>query len=367
MNAPPLTPASNAPPAGPTGWRAAQVWARRELFGGPFSTLATLAIVALLAWALPPLWHWAVGNAVWSADLAACQSARGTGACWGVVAEKHRLILFGRYPFDQQWRAALATGLLLALVVISAWRRCWRPALGAAWAAGLALFFWLMAGGIGLTPVPTERWGGLPLTLMLATFAIATALPLGIALALGRRSSWPALRAVCTVYIETVRGVPLVSVLFMASFLFPLLLPAGRSPDVLLRVGAGMTLFAAAYLAETVRAGLQSLPTGQTDAARALGLRRWQIQRHILLPQALTAVVPALMNSFIGLLKDTSLVTIVSLYELSGALGLALNGDADWRPFIVEAYLFVIAIYFVLCLAMSRYSLRVEGWLGRGR
>jgi len=230
------------------------------------------------------------------------------------------------------------------------------------------VFFVLMHGGVaGLSVVPTELWGGLPLTLLLATLGIVLAYPLAIAVALGRRSEWPALRSLCTVYIELVRGVPLISVLFMASFMFPLLLPVGQSPDVLLRVLVGITLFAAAYLAEIVRGGLQSLPRGQSDAGLALGLSGWQLQRYVVLPQALAAVLPGIMNSFIAIFKDTSLVTIVSMYELTGALSLALNADAQWRPFKLEGYLFIAAIYFVGCLAMSRYSLWIEAGLQRGR
>ena len=223
-----------------------------------------------------------------------------------------------------------------------------------------------MHGGLaGLSLVPTELWGGLPLTLMLATVSIATAFPLAIAVALGRRSRLPALSAVCTLYVELVRGVPLVSVLFMASFLFPLLLPPGHTPDVLLRVWVGLSLFAAAYLAEIVRAGLQAVPRGQIEAAASIGLGRWAALRRVVLPQALASVVPSLMNSFIGLFKDTSLITIVSLYELTGSLGLALNGDPEWRPYKVEGYLFITLIYFGVCFSLSQYSRWLETRLAR--
>jgi general L-amino acid transport system permease protein len=182
-------------------------------------------------------------------------------------------------------------------------------------------------------------------------------------LALGRRSRWPVARSVCATYIELVRGVPLISVLFMASFMLPLLLPPGLQLDVMLRVLVGITLFTAAYLAEVVRGGLQAVPAGQLLAARALGLGTWQVQRYIVLPQALRATVPALVNSFIGTFKDTSLVAIVSLYELTGGLMLALGGDPTWRPFYLEGYLFIGAVYWVFCFAMSRYSRWIEGRL----
>jgi general L-amino acid transport system permease protein len=202
---------------------------------------------------------------------------------------------------------------------------------------------------------------------MLATLSIFFAFPLAVLVALGRRSNLPAIRTVCVVYIELIRGVPLISVLFMASFMFPLFMPQGTSIDVLVRVLVGITLFAAAYMAEIVRGGLQAIPKGQLEAAATLGLSYWQTQRKIVLPQALAMVVPSMMNNFISIFKDTSLVTIVSLYELTGALGLALNSDVNWRPFKIEAYLFITAIYFLFCFAMSRYSLWVEKQLSVSR
>jgi general L-amino acid transport system permease protein len=224
-----------------------------------------------------------------------------------------------------------------------------------------------MGGGAGLSPVTTDLWGGLPLTVLLTVGSLVLAFPLSILVALGRRSSMPALRTLCVAYVELVRGVPLISVLFMASFMFPLFMPPGHSPDVLVRVIIGITLFAAAYMAEIVRGGLQSVERGQVEAAASIGLTWWQAQRKIVLPQALAAVVPAIMNNFISLFKDTSLVTIVSLYELTGALSLALDSDPNWRPFKIEGYLFIAAIYFGFCFAMSRYSLRVERRLAAAR
>jgi general L-amino acid transport system permease protein len=222
-----------------------------------------------------------------------------------------------------------------------------------------------MGGGVfGLEKVPTDRWGGLPLTIMLATLSIVFAFPLSIAVALGRRSKMPAIKTICVVYVELIRGVPLISVLFMASFILPLFMPGGRM-DVLLRVLIGMTLFSAAYLAEVIRGGLQAIPKGQIEAAQSIGLSWWQMQRKIVLPQALRMVVPAIVNTFIGAFKDTSLVTIVSLYDLTGAVQLAL-GDADWRKFFLEGQLFAAGIYFVACFAMSRYSRWLEQHLNTG-
>lgn len=350
------------------GFRGQMAALRRELFGHWGRTLTTLLVLAWALWLVPPLADWALWQAVWRADADACQAARGSGACWGMLLDKHRVIVLGRYPLDEQWRPVLATALLLGLVVASGVRRCWNRWLLLAWVLVGAVCGALMAGGVvGWTPVPTDQWGGLPLTLLLSTLSILLACPLAVLLAWGRRSRLPALRVLCGVYVELVRGVPLIAVLFMASFLFPLFLPVGATPDVLLRVLLGMALFAAAYLAETVRAGLQSVPLGQVEAAASVGLGWWSTQRLVVLPQALGAVVPGLVNSFISIFKDSSLITIVSLYELTGSLGLALSGDPLWRPYMIEGYLFITAIYFAVCAAMSRYSLWVEQQLARSR
>ena len=336
-------------------------WVRKNLFGNLPSAVVTVLLLVLAAWLLPKLIDWAILKAVVVANADQCQAARGSGACWGVITEKYRLIIFGRYPFDQQWRPQVATIALVALLVASCMRSFWKPWLVLLWAVVLALCFALMRGGVmGLSPVETDRWGGLPLTIMLATLAIVFAFPRSVAVALGRRSKMPAIKTICVVYVELIRGVPLISVLFMASFMFPLFMPPGTQIDVLLRVLVGITLFAAAYMAEIVRGGLQAIPKGQHEAADTLGLGYWQVQRKIILPQALALVVPGIMNNFIAIFKDTSLVTIVSLYELTGAMGLALNSDIDWRPFKIEAYLFIAAIYFAFCFTMSRYSLWIE-------
>ena len=343
-------------------------WSRRNLFSGIGNTLTTLFVLALGIYALPGILQWGVVQAVFAPDASACQAARGTGACWGVVAEKYRLILLGRYPFEEHWRPVLATSLMLAGLVVSCIRMFWKPWLAIMWVLIMALFFALMGGGVlGLSPVRTDLWGGLPLTVLLATVSIFLAFPLSIVVALGRRSHLPAIRSVCVVYIELIRGVPLISVLFMASFMFPLFMPQGVSIDVLTRVVVGITLFAAAYMAEIIRGGLQAIPKGQLEAADTLGLSYWQTQRKVVLPQALAMVVPSIMNNFISIFKDTSLVTIVSMYELTGALSLALNSDVEWRPFKIEAYLFITLVYFAFCFAMSRYSLWVEKQLSTSK
>lgn len=342
-------------------------WIRSNLLNDWRTTLSTLIIGGLLLWYLPQLVSWALLRAAWLPDVNACRET-GVGACWGVVAEKYRLIILGRYPFEQQWRPVLATVLMLALLVASCVRFFWKPWLVLLWIAVLGSFFTLMYGNVmGLAKVETDRWGGLPLTILLASLSIVMAFPIALVVALGRRSNLPAIRTFCTIYVELIRGVPLISVLFMASFMFPLFLPQGFTIDVLVRVLAGITLFAGAYMAEVIRGGLQAIPKGQVEAAATLGLSYWQTQRKIVLPQALAMVIPGIMNNFISLFKDTSLVTIVSLYELTGALGLALNSDADWRPFKIEGYIFIALIYFGFCFAMSRYSQWVERQVNKSK
>jgi len=337
----------------------------RAMFRSPGAAAVSLLLTAALAWAAFALWRWGVRDAVFGADLAACQAARGQGACWGFVAEKHRLILFGRYPYDAQWRPLLASALLLAMLALSAWPRLWSRAgarwLAAGWLLALPAFFVLMAGGVfGLARIESAAWGGLPLTLVLTLIGMVGSAPLGVLLALGRRSSLGAVSMLCTLYIELVRSVPLITVLFVAAFVLPLMLPPQWQLDAFTRIACGIALFQAAYLAETVRGGLQTVPRGQYEAAASLGLGYWRSHASIILPQAFVAVVPALVNSLLSTFMDTALVTVVSLYDLTGALRLAF-GDAQWNAFFIEGYLFVGAIYFFGCLALSRYS----GWLER--
>jgi len=315
-----------------------------------------LALVLLfLGWKLA---DWAFVHAVWHGDASACRAA--TGACWAFVGEKLRFILFGTYPYEEHWRPALSSILLVVLWLLSAWPKMWKPRLAAVWAAGLALIGVLMCGGVlGLPYVENERWGGLILTLLLTTFGLALAFPLSIALALGRRSTLPVIRALCVAYIELVRGVPLISVLFMASVMLPLFLPAGLSIDKLLRAQLALVFFAAAYLAEVVRGGLQAIPRHQYDAADALGLTYFEKTFWVVLPQALRIAVPPLVNTVIGFFKDTSLVLVIGLFDLLSTIKVALQ-DPKWSGFGVEAYLFAALVYFVFCYALSRYSRRLE-------
>lgn len=357
-----------APRPSPVKQTGVVAWMRQNLFDSPRSTLTTLFVLGVLAYILPGIAQWGLFNAVFAIDANACQAARGSGACWGVVGEKYRAILFGRFPFEEQWRPLLATSIMLTGLILSCIRFFWKPWLAAVWVFVLASFFVLMGGGyFGLSPVRTDMWGGLPLTVMLATLSLCLAFPLSVLVALGRRSNLPIIRSICVTYIELIRGVPLISILFMASFMFPLFMPQGMTIDVLVRVVIGITLFAAAYMAEIVRGGLQAIPKGQVEAAATLGLTYWQTQRKIVLPQALAMTVPSMMNNFIAVFKDTSLVTIVSLYELTGALALAVNSEVEWRPFKIEAYLFITLVYFIFCFSMSRYSLWVEKQLVKSK
>lgn len=332
---------------------------RRRFFGDGLNTALTLVVLAAIALCLPPLLNWAVINARFAPDAAACEALDRSGACWGVVVEKAHFILLGRYPADEAWRPLLAAGLIIGswLAAAFGWLRGGRLA-SALFAAPLLALPLLGGGFAGLSDIPTEQWGGLPLTLLLTSAGMAGALPLGIAVAYGRRSALPVLRGLLTGYVELARGIPLVAALFVASFLLPLFFPDGVAVDMLWRVLIAIVLFAAAYLSEIVRGGLQAFPAGQLDAALALGFNRWQTQRWIVLPQVLRDVAPSLANSAIALFKDTSLVTIVSLYELTGSLGLALAGDPQWRPFYLEAWLFIAAIYWTGCALLARVSQR---------
>jgi general L-amino acid transport system permease protein len=282
------------------------------------------------------------------------------GACWAVIPEKYRFILFGTYPYDQQWRPALAVLVFIALFFVSSRRSFWRKELVLIWAGALSLIGLLMWGGVpGLPFVSQDRWGGLPVTLVLATFGLAFGFPLGIFVALGRRSKLPAIRSLCVLYVELIRGVPLISLLFMASVMFPLFMPEGFNIDKLLRAQIAIVLFAGAYLAEVVRGGLQAVPRGQSEAADAIGLTYWQKNRLIVLPQAIRHVIPPLVNTFIAFFKDTSLVLIIGIFDLLTTAKTAII-DPAWQPFSVEIYLFVAAIYFTFCFAMSRYSRQLE-------
>jgi general L-amino acid transport system permease protein len=351
-------------------------WVRANLLGSWWSTAITLALGYLILRVVFGLVEWGLVNAIWSVpysdtgtpDTSACINAQGIGACWAVIADKYRLILFGRYPYDEQWRPAVVVLLFIALYAISAMRRFWRKELALIWIGILTVIAVLMFGGVfGLPFVSEDNWGGLPLTLILATFGLAFAFPLAVLVALGRRSTGlPAVKLLCVLYVELIRGVPLIAFLFMASVMFPLFMPEGVNVNKLLRAQIAFILFSAAYLAEVVRGGLQALPKGQGEAADALGLNYWQKTGFIILPQALRLVIPPLVNTFIGSFKDTSLVLIIGLFDLL-TMGKVALSDPPWQSFSTEVYMFLAAIYIAFCFAMSKYSRSLERDLNRSR
>jgi general L-amino acid transport system permease protein len=356
-----------APPPARGGWIARL---HQACFATPLAGALTLGLVALLALAAWKLFSWGLLHAVFSTGGRGPEVCRaeGAGACWAVVADKLRLILFGVYPYAQQWRAALAVALLVGMHVLSSRPAWWRPRLAVAWVLALAVFGALMWGGFaGLPYVPEDQWGGLPVTLILATLGLAAGFPIAIGLALLRHSSRPGVgKALAVAYIEVARSVPLLAVLFLASVMVPLFLPQGMDLSKLLRVLVAFALFTAAYLAEVIRGGLQVVPRGQYEAAAALGLTPRVLTWRVVLPQALTAVMPALVNVFIAFFKATSIVVIVGIFDLMTAAKRAV-ADAQWQGFGTEIYLFVAAVYFVFCFAMSRYSARLHARLASGR
>ena len=340
-------------------------WARSHLFASPLNSAITIALGLVIVWLVPKLVMWGIVNAVFTPDPALCRTAK--GACWGFIVEKFRLMTFATYPYDQQWRPLIMMVVLLGLIGATMTTRLWGPRLWWGWAVGVPLMWLLMRGGIlGLPYVETEKWGGLPLTLILAANGIVFSFPLAVLLALGRRSELPIIRALSVAYIEIVRGVPLITVLFMASLMIPLFLPEGITIDKLLRAQIGFILFAAAYEAEVIRGGLQAIPKGQFEAADALGLSYWHKMGFIILPQALKLVIPPMVNTFIGFFKDTSLVIIIGLFDLLGAVRLA-SSDVEWRQFYVEGLVFVAFVYFAFCYTIASYSKRLEARLNTTR
>ncbi|UCI31903.1 amino acid ABC transporter permease [Mesorhizobium sp. B4-1-4] len=338
-------------------------WVRANFFAGVASGLTTILLSLVALAVLTRFLDWSVLNAVWTAppgDSSPCRAVH-DGACWALVGEKYRFMLFATYPYEAQWRPATACVLLIGLYVISAIPACWRRGLLLVWVAGLVAVAVLMWGGVaGLSFVPQDKWGGLPVTLLLSTFGILAAFPAGILVALGRQATaLPAIRIMCIGYIELIRGVPLVSLLFMASFVFPLFLPQGIDIDKLLRAQLALILFSAAYIAEVVRGGLQSVPSGQVEGAMALGLRYWRIQMLIILPQALRNALPPLVSTAISIFKSTSLVLVVGIFDLLSS-GKASIVDPAWQGFGLEMFITISLIYFIFCFSMSRYSKYIE-------
>ena len=336
-------------------------WLNRFLvsgFGSPARAMTSLVLIAITAWALWGFVHWGIINAVWTGTGTDCR-APGAGACWAFVHEKWRFFLFGLYPYEEHWRPALASVIVAVIAAISMVPRFFRPWLPAVWVGGFALALWLMGGGYGLPEVSTTSWGGIPVTLLLAASALIIGLPLGIILAVARNSAAPTAKMLATMWIEVIRGVPLISILFLANTLLPLFLPGGANVDKLLRAQIALTIFASAYLAEAVRAGLRAVPSTQIEAAQALGFGTANTLRLVVLPQALQTALPGIVNTSIAMFKDTSLITIIGLFDLLGAVR-AAGRDPGWLGFEIEGYLFAAVIYFAFCFVMSRYGLWLE-------
>jgi len=341
-------------------------WMRANLFSSVLNTALTLLAAWALYLILPPVLRWAFLDATWTgATRADCDAG---GACWVFVGARFWQFVYGFYPEVERWRVNLAFALLVAAFVPFFVKR-----FGAKlpYAAGLVVVYPIVAfilfyGGIlGLPVVETRLWGGLFLTLVIAGVGITSSLPLGILLALGRRSDMPIVKLLSVVLIECVRGVPLITVLFMASVMLPLFLPAGVNFDKLLRALVGFSIFSAAYMAEVVRGGLQAIPKGQHEAAQALGLGYWRQMGLVVLPQALKIVIPGIVNTFIGLFKDTSLVLVIGLFDFLNTVQAGLS-DVAWIGLSMEGYVFAGAVYWIFCFAMSRYSAGLERRLDTG-
>lgn len=329
----------------------------RSLFGDFISASLTLLLGALLIALVPKLLNWAVVNGVWSGGGKECLDA---GACWAFLRAKYPLILFGIYPPDQHWRPIVVVVLFLALTLWSLPLKHWNARTLGLWLVGIAASVLLMAGGVlGLQEVPTASWGGLPITLLLTALSLGFGFPLGIALALGRQSQLPAIRILSIGTIEIVRGLPLLSILFVASVLLPIMLPEGFNIDKLLRALVALTIFSAVYLAEVLRGGLQGIARGQIEAARALGLTWFRMTQLIVLPQAIGKVIPPLTNTAVVIVKNTSLVLVIGLFDLLSS-GRAALSDPTWPSPYAETYLLVASIYFIICFGISRYALWLE-------
>jgi general L-amino acid transport system permease protein len=334
-------------------------WVRANLFNGWFNSFLTIITLILLWKTVPPLIQWAFIGSAWNTTGAECREA--TGACWSIIPNNFRFIIFGFYPYELQWRPLIAMLILFGLLFYSRDRKHWTKYLGYSWIIGLFVMGVLMRGWafIGLTPVEATKWGGLPLTLLLSVFGLTAAYPLGVILALGRQSKMPVVKILCVVYIELIRGVPLISLLFMGSFILPLFLPAGVNLPTILRALVAIILFTAAYIAEVVRGGLQGISLGQYEAAESIGLNYYLTMRLVILPQALKIVIPPTVSILISAFKDTSLVVIISLYDLLLTTKTRLS-DPEWMGFSREAYIFIAILYFLGCFSMANYSRKLE-------
>ena len=346
------------------------LWLRTNLFATPSDTMLTILGIVLLLWAVPPIFNFLVGHAVFPGGTVEDCRAEGAGACWAYIAARFNFFIYGFYPIDQYWRPnimfIMGAALIIPLLMPSAPSKRINAVLF--FLVFPIVSFYLLNGGVfGMTYVPTGQWGGLMVTLIISLVGIICSIPLGILLALGRQSTLPIIKTLCVMFIELWRAVPLITVLFMASIMLPLFMPTGTNVDKLLRALVGVTLFSSAYLAETVRGGLQALPRGQYEAGASLGLGYWKRTYFIILPQALKHVIPGIVNNFIALFKDTSLVSIVGIFDLLNTVQ-AASSDIEWASptQAVTGYVFAAFMFWIFCFAMSRYSLWMERRLDTG-
>jgi general L-amino acid transport system permease protein len=356
-----------SPPASTIGIVA---WLRANLFSSIGNTITTVIGIALIALIVPPIVRWAFIDAVWTGqDRTAC-AVPDAGACWAWVRAKFAQFIYGRYPIPERWRVDLvfllfAIGIIPLAIPRVPYKR--ENIIYMLLAFPVLALILLVGGVFGLRSVETPLWGGLLVTLVVAIVGMVASLPLGILLALGRRSKMPVIRMLSICFIEFWRGVPLITVLFMSSVMLPLFLPTGVTFDKLLRALIGVALFSSAYMAEVIRGGLQAIPRGQYEAAMAVGLGYWRMMRLIILPQALKLVIPGIVNSFISLFKDTSLVLIIGLFDLLGIVQLNF-ADANWASPQIPAtgYVFAGFVFWMFCFGISRYSQFMERRLNTG-
>jgi len=355
----------------PIPTRGLLVWLNENLFSTPVSGLVTLICVGLVVWVVPDLLRYLFIDAIWDAqDGVPCRVA-GTGACWAFVERKLSFFVYGAYPREMVWRVNLT--LLLGAVLI-VWLLM--PRLPAKRLASILFFVvypvvgFVLTSGFGdiLPTITTNLWGGVFVSLLVAVVGIVMSLPIGIVLALGRRSNLPIIKFASIVFIEFVRGVPLITVLFMANTMLPLFVPQELTPDRLLRPLIGVSIFTGAYVAETIRGGLQAMPRGQFEGAMSLGLSYWQMMRLIILPQALTLVIPGIVNNFISLFKDTTLVAVVGIFDFLRTIEVARLDPVWTGPSIsTTGYVFAALFYWVFCYSISLYSQNLEARLAMGR
>jgi general L-amino acid transport system permease protein len=339
------------------------LWAtsRRHLVARPFKSGLSLVILAAAIWVLWRVLDWALIRAVFASDGREACLVEGAGACWTVVANRWRLIFFGLYPYEEQWRSALACLAIVTVIILSCLPWFWRAArLSALWLIGFGVFYMLMRGGwFGLTPVFPQNWGGLSLTIFVFSCVVIIGMPLSIVLALMRRSQMPVISRVTGVIIDTARGLPLLAILFTFAIVLPFVIPAWMAGDKLYRMITGFAFFFACYQAEILRGGMQALPAGQEEAAKALGLNYWQRISGIILPQAFRNALPPTISQFVITFKDTTLIAIVGFVEVLASGGAAF-GTAEWQFANKEVYVFVGSVFFVFVFSLSRYGAYLE-------